>query len=190
MKEGKIIIVSAPSGCGKSTIINALLAQGEIDMQFSISATNREPREGEVNAVNYYFLTTQEFREAITEDRFVEFEEVYPGRYYGTLKSEVERITSEGHNVILDIDVKGGVNVKNLYGNRAVSIFIMPPSIHALRERLLRRATDSLEAIETRLGKAEYELSFAPQFDRSVVNDSLPQAITEVDTIIKEFVGK
>ncbi|MBO4995381.1 MAG: guanylate kinase [Muribaculaceae bacterium] len=187
---GKIIIISAPSGCGKSTIINALLEKGEIDMQFSVSATNRQPREGEVNGVNYHFLTDEQFKNAIAVDAFVEFEEVYPGRYYGTLKSEVSRRCDEGHNVILDIDVKGGVNVKKMYGDKALSIFIQPPSVETLRQRLVGRGTDSPEAIEQRVGKAEFEISFAPQYDVVVINDDLNEAIEATGNVIKNFVSK
>ena len=187
--EGKIIIISAPSGCGKSTIINAILAQGDIDMQFSVSATNRSPREGEKHGVNYFFLTDEEFKAAIEQDAFVEHEEVYPGRFYGTLKSEVERICSAGHNVVLDIDVKGGVNVKRMYGNRAISIFIMPPSVEELRRRLESRATDAPEVIEERVGKAEYEIGFAPQYDCCIVNDDLTEAIADTRKAILDFIN-
>ncbi|WP_290430408.1 guanylate kinase [Paramuribaculum intestinale] len=187
--EGKIIIVSAPSGCGKSTIINRLLQKGEIDMEFSVSATNRQPREGEVHGVSYWFLTDEEFRQAIADDNFVEYEEVYPGRFYGTLKSEVERRCREGHNVVLDIDVKGGVNVKRMYGERALALFIEPPSIDALRVRLEGRGTESPEAISQRLGKAEYELSFAPSYDIRIVNDDLDKAVADTEKAIKQFVG-
>lgn len=159
-------------------------------MQFSISATNRQPRGEEVDRVNYYFLSDDEFRRLIAEDAFVEYEEVYPGRFYGTLKSEISRIVNDGHNVILDIDVKGGVNVKRIYGDNAISIFIKPPSLESLRDRLTGRATDSSEAIEQRLAKAEYELSFAQDFDHVIVNDNLAQAIDEVDSTIKAFVVK
>ena len=187
--EGKIIIISAPSGCGKSTIINAILAQGDIDMQFSVSATNRLPREGEKHGVNYFFLTDEEFKAAIEQDAFVEHEEVYPGRFYGTLKSEVERICSAGHNVVLDIDVKGGVNVKRMYGNRAISIFIMPPSVEELRRRLVSRATDAPEVIEERVGKAVYEIGFAPQYDCCIVNDDLTEAIADTRKAILDFIN-
>ncbi len=186
---GKIIIISAPSGCGKSTIINAILAQGDIDMQFSVSATNRSPREGERHGINYFFLTDEEFKTAIEQDAFVEHEEVYPGRFYGTLKSEVERICSAGHNVVLDIDVKGGVNVKRMYGNRAISIFIMPPSVEELRRRLVSRATDALEVIEERVGKAEFEIGFAPQYDCCIVNDDLNDAIAHTRKAILDFIN-
>ncbi|MCM1518537.1 MAG: guanylate kinase [Pseudoflavonifractor sp.] len=187
--EGKIIIISAPSGCGKSTIIGRLLELGEIDMRFSVSATSRAPRAGEVDGVHYRFLTEECFRQCIERGEFVEYEEVYPGRFYGTLKSEIERVCGDGHNVILDIDVKGGVNVKRIYGDRAVSIFIMPPSVDELRRRLVGRATDAPEVIEERVAKAAYEITFAPQFDHTVVNEDLDTAVMETDTIIKDFVG-
>lgn len=146
--KGKVIIISAPSGCGKSTIINAILAEGDIDMQFSISATNRQPREGESHGVNYFFLTDDEFRQNIADGKFIEYEEVYPGRFYGTLRSEIERITSAGHNVIMDIDVNGGINVKKQLGSQALGIFIAPPDIETLRQRLINRGTDAPDVIE------------------------------------------
>lgn len=188
-KQGKIIIISAPSGCGKSTIINELLRRGDIDLEFSVSATSRPPREGEKHGINYYFLTEEEFRQAIAEGKFVEYEEVYPGRFYGTLRSEVERKCAEGHNVVLDIDVKGGVNVKKMFGGRALSLFILPPSVEELKRRLEGRGTDSPEAIAERVGKAEYELSFAKDYDKKVVNDNLDEAVDQADKIIKEFIA-
>lgn len=189
-KEGKIIIISAPSGCGKSTIINAIMQRGNVPLEFSVSATNRAPRTGEINGINYHFMTDEAFRTAIDNNDFVEYEEVYPGRYYGTLRSEVEQRCAEGRNVVLDIDVKGGVNVKKMFGNHALSIFIMPPSVEELRRRLEGRATDSKEAIDQRVAKAEFELSYAPQYDCSVTNDDLATAINETERHIVEFVEK
>lgn len=187
--SGKIIIISAPSGCGKSTIINAVMAdpRRRDKLRFSVSATNRAPREGEQDGVNYHFLTTEEFRKAIADDAFVEYEEVYPGRFYGTLKSEVERTVDSGANVVLDIDVCGGVRVKEMYGDRAVSIFIEPPSVETLRERLVKRATDTDEAIEERVSKARYEIGFAPRYDHCVINDRLDDAVASVASIIDSF---
>lgn len=186
---GKIIIISAPSGCGKSTIINALLENNDLDLQFSISATSRKPRQGEEHGRNYYFLTEEEFQDRINKDLFIEYEEVYKGCHYGTLKSEIERITGASHNVILDIDVKGALNVKKIYGDRALALFIEPPSLATLRQRLESRATDAQEVIEERVAKAAYELSFAPQYDKVVVNDKLDDAVAEVHAVISEFVG-
>lgn len=185
--EGKIIVISAPSGTGKSTIINAISKKGDIDMKFSVSATNRGPRSGEVDGVNYHFLTTETFKEKIAEDAFVEWEEVYPGRYYGTLKSEIERTCKSGHNVILDIDVKGALNVKRIFGDKALTLFIQPPSVDALKLRLEARGTETAESLNQRISKAEYELSFAPQFDCSVVNDNLDTAIRDTESLIKTF---
>lgn len=186
-KEGKIIIVSAPSGCGKSTIINAIMERANVPLQFSVSATNRKPRTGEQNGVNYHFLTTEEFQLHIANGDFVEYEEVYPGRFYGTLRSEVEQRCANGENVVLDIDVKGGVNVKRMFGSKALSIFIMPPSVEELRRRLESRATDSADDIDRRVAKAELEISFAPQYDTVVVNDNLAEAIDLTERKIIEF---
>lgn len=187
--KGHIIIISAPSGCGKSTIIKAIMERSGLDLQFSVSATNRAPRQGEEHGVSYYFLTDDEFRRHIADGDFIEYEEVYPGRFYGTLRSEVDRTCGEGHNVILDIDVKGGVNVKDIYGTQAVSIFIMPPSIDALRERLVSRGTDSPEVIDERVGKAAYEITFADRYDFVVVNDDLATAVDEVERIMREAIN-
>ena len=186
---GKLIIFSAPSGSGKSTIINFLLKQN-LNLHFSISATSRAPRGTEKNGVEYYFLTPEEFRSRIANGDFLEYEEVYTDKYYGTLKSEVERILNEGDNVIFDVDVVGGCNIKKFYGERALSVFIQPPSVEELRCRLEGRGTDTPEVIESRIAKAEYELSFAPQFDCIIVNDNLETAKAETLKVIKESLEK
>ncbi len=189
MKKGKLIIISAPSGCGKSTIIGDIMDRGELDLEFSVSATNRKPRPGEVDGVNYHFLSDQQFKDLIAEKAFVEYEQVYPGRYYGTLRSEIQNRVEQGHNVILDIDVHGGVNVREQFGDDAVSIFIAPPSIDELRRRLQNRGSDSPEAIEERVGRAEYEMSFRDKFDHVVTNDELPRAISAIERIITDFIA-
>ncbi len=186
---GKVIIISAPSGSGKSTIISALMKSGVFNMQFSVSATNRAPRGAEVNGKDYHFMSDADFRRAISEDAFVEYEEVYPGRFYGTLKSEIDRITAAGSNAVMDIDVKGAMRVKCNLGNRAISIFIQPPGIDELRRRLEARATDSPESIDARIERARYELEQAPRFDATVVNDDLERAIAETAKIITDFLS-
>ena len=188
MAKGKLIIFSAPSGSGKSTIINYLMTQG-LNMHFSISATSRAPRGTEQNGVEYFFLTPDEFRTKIDNDEFLEYEEVYANRFYGTLKAQVEKQLEDGQNVVFDVDVKGGVNIKKFYGERALSVFIQPPSVDELRRRLEGRATDAPEVINDRIARAEYELSFAPQFDTIVVNDDLETAKAEALQKIKDFLG-
>lgn len=170
----KLVIISAPSGTGKSTIVNYIQENAkDLNLRFSISATSREPRGNEKDGIEYYFLTVDEFVEKIKRGDFVEYEEVYTGRFYGTLKSEVERIFANGDNVIFDVDCEGGINIKKIYSDRAISIFIKPPSIEALRERLIKRGTDSMEVIGERLAKAEKELSRAEMFDYCVENDNV-----------------
>ena len=187
---GKLIIFSAPSGTGKSTIINWLMTEHkELSLAFSISCTSRQPRGSEQNGVEYFFLTPEEFRQKIADGEFLEYEEVYTDRFYGTLKSQVEHQTSQGQNVVFDVDVKGGCNIKKYYGDRALALFIQPPSVDELRRRLEARATDAPEVIDQRIARAEYELSFAPQFDRIVVNDDLEKAKAETLKIISEFLG-
>lgn len=181
----KLIVFSAPSGCGKSTIISELRNRG-VSFGFSISATSRKPRGAEQNGVEYYFLTPEQFRTKIAAGEFVEYEEVYTDQFYGTLKSEVERLLAEGTNVLFDIDVKGALNIKKFYGDKAVLIFIMPPSIEELSRRLHGRGTETEELIQKRLARAEYELSFAPQFDFQVINDRLEDAVTQVYDIITQ----
>ena len=187
--EKKLLIFSAPSGSGKSTIINWLMQHPDLHLAFSISCTSRAPRGTEQNGVEYFFLTPEEFRERIANNEFLEYEEVYKDRFYGTLKQQVENQLQKGENVVFDLDVKGGCNIKLFYGDRALSIFIQPPSIDALRQRLVGRATDAPEVIEDRLARASYELTFAPQFDRVVVNDDLDKAKAETLAIVREFLN-
>ena len=189
-QRGKCLVVSAPSGSGKSTIINWLRNEHpELELYFSISCTSRPPRGTEQNGVEYFFLTPEEFRKRIDEGAFLEYEEVYEDRFYGTLKEQVERQLSEGQNVVFDVDVKGGCSIKEHYGDEALSLFIQPPSIDALRERLVYRGTDSPEVIEDRLARAAFELTFAERFDRVVINDDLATAENEAYEIVKEFLG-
>ena len=183
----KLIIFSAPSGAGKSTLVRYLLAQG-LDLRFSISATSRLPRGDEKNGVEYFFLTPAEFRKRIDNDEFLEYEEVYTDKFYGTLKSEVDRILEEGSNVVFDVDCIGGLNIKKYYGSQALSIFVMPPSVEVLRERLEKRATDTPQVIENRLAKAEYEMSLAPQFDVVVCNDDFDRAKEETLKLVTQFI--
>lgn len=189
MATGKLIVISAPSGSGKSSIIKEVIKDKQLHLEFSISATTRPPRAGELNGRDYYFMSVDDFKKKISNHEFAEYQEVYPGRFYGTLKSEIQRIMADGDNVILDVDVQGGVNVKNMYGDRAVSIFIKAPSVEVLRQRLYGRGTDSDEEIEKRVSKAEYELTFAHKFDHIVVNDSLPDAIGNVRRVIQDFIA-
>lgn len=182
----KIIIISAPSGSGKSTLIHRLM-EHPLNLHFSISATSRPPRGTEQHGVEYYFLSSEEFAERIVRGEFLEYEEVYPGRYYGTLRSQVEGQLAAGQNVILDVDVLGGCHIKEQYADRALSIFIQPPSIEELRHRLEQRGTDSPEVIESRLNKAAFELGYAPRFDCTIVNDDLERASQELLHTVEQF---
>lgn len=188
MKNGKIIIFSAPSGSGKSTLIGHLLKRFP-QLEFSISATSRAPRGSEVNGKEYYFLSNEEFKNKVAAGEFVEWEEVYTGTCYGTLRSELKRIWDKGHVIVFDVDVKGGVNLKKIFGDDALSIFIMPPSVEELRRRLEKRGTDTPETIAKRVAKAEEEITYAPLFDKIVVNDSLETAIADATRITESFIG-
>ena len=191
MSKGKLLIFSAPSGSGKSTIVNFLMQEHpELNMHFSISCTTRAPRGTEKNGVEYFFLTPEEFKAKIAEDAFVEYEEVYTDRFYGTLKSQVENQINNGENVVFDVDVKGGCNLKKIFGSEALSVFVQPPSVEELRRRLVGRATDAPEVIEQRLAKAEEELTYAPKFDVIIVNDDLETAKAEALKTIGEFLNK
>ncbi len=191
MSKGKLLIFSAPSGSGKSTIVNFLMQEHpELNMHFSISCTTRAPRGTEKNGVEYFFLTPEEFKAKIAEGAFVEYEEVYTDRFYGTLKSQVENQINNGENVVFDVDVKGGCNLKKIFGSEALSVFVQPPSVEELRRRLVGRATDAPEVIEQRLAKAEEELTYAPKFDVIIVNDDLATAKAEALKTIGDFLGK
>ena len=186
----KVIIFSAPSGAGKSTVVNHLLGLYP-ELEFSISATSRAPRGQEKHGVEYYFYSADEFRSMITEDKFVEYEEVYAGSFYGTLRSEVERIWAKGHAIVFDIDVQGGVNLKKIFGDKALSIFIQAPSVEILRTRLVGRGTDTEEAIERRVAKAASEMEFAAgKFDYTLINDDLQTALAEAENVVKGFLSK
>lgn len=186
--SGRLIIFSAPSGAGKSTLVQSLIDSG-IEFSFSVSATSRQPRGNERNGVEYYFLTPDEFKRKINTDEFVEYEEVYPDCFYGTLKSELQQKLDEGKNMLFDVDVVGGLNIKKQYGDQALAIFIMPPSKEKLRERLIKRSTDSEEMIEKRIAKADWEMTFAPQFDIVIINNILEEAKKQVETIVRHFLS-
>lgn len=186
--EGKLIIFSAPSGAGKSTIVKHLMKQ-KLGLEFSISATSRVPREGETDGKEYHFISAEEFRRKIRENAFIEWEEVYPEQFYGTLYSEVEGIWDRGGHAIFDIDVAGGVNLKKVYQERACAIFIKPPSMEVLEQRLRSRGSDDEGSLRKRIGKAILELEYAPRFDHIVINDSLERALKESETIVKEFLN-
>ena len=188
IKKGEVVVVIGPSGSGKSTVVNHILKLHP-ELEFSISAASRAPRGTEQNGVEYYFLSPDEFRARIAAGDFLEYEEVYTDKFYGTLKSEVERLLGEGKHVIFDVDVVGGCNIKQYYGDRALSLFIQPPSIDELRRRLVGRATDAPEVIESRVAKAAYELTFAPKFDVVIVNDQLEAAEAKALQVIQQFLA-
>lgn len=189
--KGKLIIFSAPSGSGKSTLVQHLMTEyPELRLKFSISCTSRAPRGTERNGIEYFFLSPDKFRQKISAGEFLEYEEVYQDKFYGTLKSQVETQTERGENVVFDVDVKGGCTIKKYYGDRALSVFIQPPSVEELRKRLVGRATDAPEVIEQRLAKAEYELTFADKFDKVIINDDLDVAKAEAYQIVSEFLKK
>ncbi|MDP4276488.1 MAG: guanylate kinase [Bacteroidota bacterium] len=188
MQEGKIVIFSAPSGTGKTTLVQWLLTQG-LNLGFSVSATSRPPRNTEVDGKDYFFLTPADFRQKIEANAFLEWEEVYTDKFYGTLRSEVERMMADGRNVLLDIDVKGGLNIKQQYGSKALAVFIKPPSIDVLCQRLEKRGTESADVIRERLEKASFELSFAPKFDAVIVNDDLETAKQNCLEEVRSFIS-
>jgi guanylate kinase len=184
--EGKLVIISAPSGAGKTTICNHLLESG-LNLEFSVSATTRQKRGKEQDGINYFFLSPEEFSKKVSNDEFVEWEEVYKDHLYGTLKSELNRIWTSGKHVLFDVDVKGGLNLKNKFGSRAIAIFIMPPSVSHLEERLVGRGSDSQSTIKMRVDKARHELALADQFDLLIVNDNLSKAKDDAFEAVKSF---
>lgn len=183
----RTLIFSAPSGAGKSTVVRHILQTFPDLMEFSVSATSRAPRGQERDGVEYYFVSPEEFRRLVGEDAFVEYEEVYEDHFYGTLKSEVDRIWKKGRVIIFDVDVKGGVNLKKYFGEKALSVFIQAPSVEVLRHRLVGRGTDSPEAIDERVAKAAEEMTYAPLFDYVLVNDDLRTALAEVEKVVEDF---
>ncbi|MBR3388364.1 MAG: guanylate kinase [Bacteroidales bacterium] len=185
----KVLIFSAPSGSGKSTIVNHILGLHP-EIEFSVSATSRAPRGEEKDGVEYFFYSADIFRLLVRDDKFVEFEEVYPDRFYGTLKAEVNRIWARGHVIIFDVDVKGGVNLKKYFGDQALSVFIQAPSVEVLRDRLVKRGTDSAEDIEKRVAKAAEEMTYAPKFDKVLINDDLATAFAEAEAMVDGFLAE
>ncbi|MBR4437625.1 MAG: guanylate kinase [Bacteroidales bacterium] len=186
--KNKVMVFSAPSGAGKTTIVRHLLENFN-NLEFSVSATSRAPRGKEENGKDYYFLSVEEFKQRIANKEFVEYEEVYPGSFYGTLKSEVERIWAKGNVILFDVDVKGGVNIKKIFGEKSYTVFIQPPSLEVMEQRLRARGTDTDQAIQTRVAKAAQEMTYAPQFDTILVNDKLEDSFAKADKIVEEFTG-
>jgi guanylate kinase len=190
MQKGKLLVFSAPSGSGKTTIVRHLLAQEDLNLEFSISCATREPRGQEVDGKDYYFISWEEFKKHIKAEEFVEWEEVYTNNYYGTLKSEVERIWAKGKNVIFDIDVSGGLRIKSKFPQETLAVFVKPPSVDELKRRLKQRSTESDEKINMRIAKAHVELATAPQFDKIIKNYDLDVAKAEAYELVKEFIEK
>lgn len=187
MKNTKVLIFSAPSGSGKTTIVRHLLSIKDLNLSFSISASSRKRRETEIHGKDYYFFSVEDFKDKINNNEFLEWEEVYPGCFYGSLKSEVDRLSAEGKHVVFDVDVKGGLNIKKYFGDNALSVFIMPPSVEELKKRLMARSTDDDESIKIRIEKAVYEMGFATKFDEIIINDNLDLALLQAEDIVRKF---
>lgn len=187
--RNQVLIFSAPSGAGKTTIVRHLLEKFDF-LEFSVSATSRSPRGKEQDGIDYYFLSVDEFKKRVNNNEFVEYEEVYPGSFYGTLRSEVERIWKKGNTILFDVDVKGGMNIKKIFGEKALSVFIQPPSLEIMEERLRNRGTDSEEAIKTRISKAKQEMTFASEFDTILINDKLEDSFEKAETLVRDFCYK